>query len=605
MKAMLWRAAEVHLNRLLVLLLAWLGICTSSFAAGAPVLPWHGEDRLNLTSVIELAIVPKAQQPGSADWRSQSSLAKDDLTPEGTLLHFRAQLVNTTDRHALLWLQIDASTLDIVQLRLGTSRWLTGDHYPFDSRPIAHRSFVFPVSMTPGESVELSGWTDGFLPKLPVTLWRPSAFLESTQPIAVRDLAFFGFMTTLIAYCLMLYGATRVRAYLAFAVFSFFLSFFLFRLFGYGFQLLWPNSPHWNDAVSTFALYGLTFSFGWMTQQMLDSPKRPARFSRTMSFLLIALAVGGLVLALLGNRSRLLTFPLLWMLPALVVVVAMLVLEIRAGSLRAKLFALAWLPMLLASFWLALVGLGYQEYTQRMLTVSMGALALTAILLSFIISLYIRQSVLKRQALEREALEVSTRQAEQLERVVAERTAQLADSNRQLNQLALTDALTGLPNRRQLDDYGELHHRLARHTGEPLHVAILDLDHFKQVNDRFGHEVGDFILQASARVLRETVDSTGFSILAARLGGEELALVSYGINEDQLHPLLDLTRMAISEIREPQAPELRLTVSIGWTRADTAKPLSQAFRRADQALYRAKDQGRNQVLNAPLELAAG
>lgn len=129
-----------------------------------------------------------------------------------------------------------------------------------------------------------------------------------------------------------------------------------------------------------------------------------------------------------------------------------------------------------------------------------------------------------------------------------------------------------------------------------MHVAILDLDHFKSVNDNYGHDVGDLMLKGCGRVLNEKARAITYaSMLAARLGGEELALVTYDLGENEMRQILEEIRTAISELREPGAEAVRLTVSIGWARVDTREPLSQAFRLADAALYQAKSSGRNRI----------
>lgn len=180
-----------------ILALALIPAVLRSVAAEpVPQVVWQGEQQRSLTSQLDLAITPRSQPPGASDWFSRTETTSDSLGIQGERLHFRTTLVNTTADPATLWLQVNAPTLDRLYLKLDGREWLTGDHQPFDSRPIVHRSFVFPVSMAAGETVQVRGWTDGIRINLPVTLWQPEAFVEHDQFLTIRDAAFFGLMTT-------------------------------------------------------------------------------------------------------------------------------------------------------------------------------------------------------------------------------------------------------------------------------------------------------------------------------------------------------------------------------------------------------------------------
>jgi len=159
--------------------------------------------------------------------------------------------------------------------------------------------------------------------------------------------------------------------------------------------------------------------------------------------------------------------------------------------------------------------------------------------------------------------------------------------------LAITDGLTGLYNHRHFFD--ELHREMtrARRQDMPLSLLMLDLDHFKQFNDTFGHLRGDELLRAVARVLRENVRSMD---LAARYGGEEFAMILPGVDLDQARRAAERIRQQVA--RMAFHGDTPVTVSIGVTSLDPARgdESPQAFaRRADLALYRAKQTGRNRV----------
>jgi diguanylate cyclase (GGDEF)-like protein len=158
----------------------------------------------------------------------------------------------------------------------------------------------------------------------------------------------------------------------------------------------------------------------------------------------------------------------------------------------------------------------------------------------------------------------------------------------ELQRLADTDGLTGLGNRRSFD--------LALTRNPTGALAILDLDHFKQINDRYGHQVGDDVLREAGKLLRG-VRSKGYCRIAYRLGGEEFALLLDARNPDEARILADAIRMtfivtieqAVRVLNEP------ITVSIGVAMID-GRPADEIFATADAALYEAKQAGRDRVM---------
>jgi len=160
---------------------------------------------------------------------------------------------------------------------------------------------------------------------------------------------------------------------------------------------------------------------------------------------------------------------------------------------------------------------------------------------------------------------------------------------------AATDSLTGLPNRRSID--ANLM-RMVAHTGrsmESIAVLLLDLDHFKHFNDRFGHATGDEVLAAVGAALRATIRESDF---AGRYGGEEFIVVLPNTNLEGGVNVAELLRRAIGEIVIPSI-EQSITVSIGVAvLPDHAADSTGLVRAADRALYLAKNNGRDRVETA-------
>ena len=163
-----------------------------------------------------------------------------------------------------------------------------------------------------------------------------------------------------------------------------------------------------------------------------------------------------------------------------------------------------------------------------------------------------------------------------------------------LEKLASTDALTGLYNRRQFMLLANAELARAQRYGRPISVALADLDHFKQVNDLYGHEAGDLALRAFADLVRDALRD---SDVACRYGGEEFAFVFPETTPQEAAVFAERLRLRLEALIIPLtgSQHVRLTVSFGISDASAHK-LEDALRLADDALYQAKAKGRNQVL---------
>lgn len=192
----------------------------------------------------------------------------------------------------------------------------------------------------------------------------------------------------------------------------------------------------------------------------------------------------------------------------------------------------------------------------------------------------------------REHNESLRRANEEKSRLLELLSAQAAE----LERLSLEDALTGLPNRRHFDAQLAREWDRSQRFDHPLTIALIDVDHFKQVNDTFGHDAGDAALRAVAaqlRVNRRKVD------IVARYGGEEFALVLIETPQDAAFGACEALRERIAAMDASAiAPGLRLTVSIGLASADEVPSIAALLARADERLYAAKRAGRNTVAGA-------
>ena len=164
-----------------------------------------------------------------------------------------------------------------------------------------------------------------------------------------------------------------------------------------------------------------------------------------------------------------------------------------------------------------------------------------------------------------------------------------------LYSLATTDALTGLNNRRNLLEKIQFEIERAKRYGLNMVFFMLDIDHFKKINDTFGHDTGDAVLKALGALLHDTMRTSDH---VGRLGGEEFGILLASVVPEQAEAIAERLRRRVEEmVVWHNEKDIRFTVSIGLAdlQADVENPLEDMVKRADLALYRAKNSGRNRV----------
>lgn len=186
------------------------------------------------------------------------------------------------------------------------------------------------------------------------------------------------------------------------------------------------------------------------------------------------------------------------------------------------------------------------------------------------------------------------RQRRWLEQLVAQRTQDLVNANAELERLASTDGLTGLLNRRRFDEMALAEIDRAQRYGRPFSMLLVDLDHFKQVNDNFGHNAGDAVLRIAAQRVMASVRTTD---VVARYGGEELSVLLPETDEAEALSVAERIRQAIgSQPVSYEDKQILVTASVGGAEyLPQDDSVARLIGRADAALYRAKQTGRDRV----------
>lgn len=221
---------------------------------------------------------------------------------------------------------------------------------------------------------------------------------------------------------------------------------------------------------------------------------------------------------------------------------------------------------------------------------------LEALMLSFAMAERINHERSMRIQAQSVALDVQQQANEALERRVSERTEQLEQLNKQLRDLSDTDQLTELKNRRFLNQYMEDEFVRSARYQHPIAVLMIDIDHFKSINDNYGHLAGDECLRSIAIRLKEAIrDQTD---IPARYGGEEFCIIMPETSPEGAAVVAERIRATIeSTVIHCQNNRLKVTCSIGIFSdiPKNGRDISPFIDKADDALYQSKQNGRNQV----------
>lgn len=475
-----------------------------------------------------------------------------------------------------------------------------GFDYPFHQRPIDSRNFVVPLSWESNQTTEIYLRVESESSmQVPLTIWKPQAFHSASAYANLAHGIFFGTLIAIAIYNLLLYFSLRDVNYLLYVASVVSLVFLIGTINGFTFRFLWPNAINWNSqALEVFISLAVGFS-ALFTRQFLVLRKSSPLFNKIMLGIATTSAITCLAsfqLSYFYAISFLIPFTVFACSSALLAGVV----TYRKGQETARYYLMAWSFLLVGLLVLALSKAGVLP--SNSLTDSAGQIGsmFEVILLSFALAQRISSERKLRFAAQEQLLEESHRHNQELEARVQERTLMLEKLNQQLNELSVTDGLTGLKNRRFFDETlrNELHR--AHRTGRPLSLALMDIDHFKSLNDHYGHQAGDQCLKRVGEILRASVRKP--SDVAARYGGEEFALVLPETDPDTAETVLERLRRTIEETQvEYEGNNLGFTISLGFTTSsDTAISADELIRQADYALYEAKEDGRNKVVRHEL-----
>ena len=471
-----------------------------------------------------------------------------------------------------------------------------GDHAPFGSRFTRFRHPNFRVDLPPGQQVELLLRVQSQSSmQVPLVLYTPKAFSEAMRDAQFSTGIYYGIVLALLVYNLVLWLMLRDAGYFWYLLHTGAFGLVLFTLNGYGFEYVWPDWPWMADASVPLSICLALIGMQMFSSSFLELRERwPAGnvVSLCLAGFFVLLGIASLWLPYATATplaSRTVLVGLAWILTAAVVM-------LRRGYRPALLFLVAWALFLAgtAAFTLLAFGLVQDNFWAQN-GVQIGS-ALEMLLLSLALGS-------RYASLRNENIRIVRETNERLEQSVIDRTrqlrtamAQLGEANVQLREYSRRDPLTGVYNRRHFRE--ALSQALQARTGSglPLALLLLDLDHFKRVNDEHGHLAGDDCLNSAARCIEAVAHE--HDGLVARFGGEEFVVVLPGTGAQQALQIAEAIRLRIHQTPvETAGRSIRLSASIGvhTVDGDRATAPEEAIRIADEALYRAKDDGRNCV----------
>ena len=493
-----------------------------------------------------------------------------------------------------------------------------GDLLPFSQRLYSHRNFVIPIRFQPDQHVTvfLRVETQGAL-QLPITLWHERQFLLEDQKKVLWQGLFYGALLIMILYNFFIFTSIRERSYFLYVVFVALSLVSQVVLFGDGYQYLWSDFPWWNNKMLPLLGLGMVVSGYAFVNEFLGLNSKAPKFFKVLNILMVGaffVCVASFFVEanVIFRAVSVIVFPVIFMG---VYVSTSLSLK---GDRTAQYFTLAWMSFFIGVIVFVLNKLGIIPrtfFSERGIQIG---IVLDVLFLSFALGDRInragkekidaqqsmilsekkardaQESVLKMQAEANEELEIRVQERTQDLEVAMEELELL---NQKLQDLNTIDALTGVKNRGFFETKYEHEWKRASREQACLAVLMVDVDRFKQINDRYGHLAGDHCLKLVAENIqmsaRRPVDNV------ARYGGEEFVVILPNTDIGGARFVAENIRREVERLCiNFEGIDISMTVSIGVGVCVPEDGVNEKrlIAAADSALYRAKQGGRNKVL---------
>jgi two-component system, sensor histidine kinase LadS len=612
----------------------------SAFATtpGQPLLTLtDGKQKYLLGTYIEYLEDPQGklslEQVRSAEYETKFTRGTQDVLNFGltdSVYWLRLRIRNDAPVTTQWRLELSRPSMNTVVLYLpqenGSSynEKKTGYIYPFSSRDVPHESFVFHLPLTPhAEQVIYLRVRDKAM-ELPLRVWEADAMEQRDQTSRLLIGLSFGALIIMFIYNLVLTIMVKDRGFVFHALFQISILLYLGNVQAYAQRYLWPELTYFNTFTIPLSveltLIGILL-FGATFLRINEAPKAwkiPYRVLLTTLILCI------LPTPFIGAKILDVVLP-----TGLVVLMYIPVMAVRAwlgGYTPARFYLLSWTFFLLTGFGVTLERMGLFTVTQLIpeQALQVGAVYIVAfqsVALADRFNLYKQETINAQAALvekQQEMLKLQNTLTEtlesarvELEQKVQERTQAITEINKKLELevkgrkraqqaaelLARIDPLTGLFNRRHFSQLADMEFSKAVRYSLPLSILIFDVDHFKDVNDTFGHQIGDKALIHVSHIFQQHARK---SDVLARYGGEEFVALLPNTDFHEAEQTAERLRQMIEDaMMLIDGQTVRLTVSIGVATnqiSSEIEDLGMLLKNADAALYEAKHNGRNRVI---------
>ncbi|MGE0483135.1 MAG: diguanylate cyclase [Gammaproteobacteria bacterium] len=483
-------------------------------------------------------------------------------------------------------------------------RVLTGDMRPYASRPFGYRGFAFELTPRPGRTVTYLLRLDGGRSALevPLRLRETRTFRQSLSRENFWLGGFFGSMTALAVTVGLIFVRLRRPMFLFYSLYIVAFTLMMATVSGYGMMLLWPNAggaqQYLPSVFVTLAIVsGLLFLDRFLDLSRWPRWRWPLGGVVVLAAIGCAMQVGG---NSLGARAVIAAAIVLCPL-----VVVLCVRALRAGDRFAGYFLAGWTFYVIGVLAAALDMLGVVPHSP------LSAYGLFIGALAEFVALTVAMAERMAQDSRSQEAQIARTNAElaelnqNLETIVRYRTHELEERNRELADLAIRDSLTGLYNHSaSIELLEQILHQSQRYDF-PVAVVMVDIDHFKRINDTHGHQVGDTVLERMAHTL---VESLRDSDMVGRYGGEEFLIAMPHADATAAREFGERLLARARAIEVPRVGGEGLTISLGIS---VCHPYGQrlgaaeAIHRADEALYRSKRDGRDRLTVDNLAVVVG
>ena len=569
--------------------------------------------------------IQKIMRLGASEWSSKKH--NNFWLPENDALWFKVPIAayKGTDNRLV---EVPFPNLDFVDVWFVDeaaneskilTHYQTGDNFKFAQRTILHDQFIFPVPTGFNSlSLYVRVKSEGEI-KVPIALWEEENYIQYIASYRVFIGAFYGFMLAMGLISLFLFVTSRNIIILQYAGFIVCLSLALASSQGLGYRFIWPNSIFFQQySLIFFASLMVYFSTSF-TARVLDIKKGATRLY--IVFKTIRVYILSYILVVFVLPFKLVSSVLdLIVLISLFLVFSLSLYVAFKRNFVAKFLAAGWLSIFLGGLFivaenLRLISLNIDSNFLIMIGAVIETLFMAlGLAMHFNLQriaaqsaqLNARENKLKAIQANDELLRLQTEAKEQLEYAVGERSYELEiairelnEANHELERKSSIDALTGVANRRLYDKRVIAEARRSRREQTPLAIAMIDIDHFKSVNDNYGHQCGDEALKHFAQILKQCIKRP--SDIICRYGGEEFVAILPNTDLTGANALMENLRTATENSQcNCEGKSIKFTVSIGVSTCIIASEeeaeLLHAF--ADKLLYKAKEAGRNQVMSA-------